>query len=267
MLPRGELHCCTSRTAFVRWHQASCILFINSFLQCRRTSFLFVVIHFKNVSHFSFWCFILNLLFFLSGPCWPYVRVVKTQLGPSRLVSTAGSWCAVCGLMFSPTSLAEGALDMFISAGEAYRSNSSRYLFGRLYTALAAVCSLTCGPMCGRPHALWLRTTRLLWVQTYYETVVNYFLNFSALCVFFNVGLCTALIRVLYCMCTHCVLHVQLPYFFVSVFLLLCNLFSQCMGVHCLVNHTRNALIMVLYCTFIYFCTSLIIYMFAFFFF
>ena len=37
------------------------------------------------------------------------------------------------------------------------------------------------------------------------------------------------------------------------------------MGVHCLVNHTRNALIMVLYCTFIYFCTSLIIYVFAFF--
>ena len=96
--------------------------------------------------------------------------------------------------------------------------------------------------------------------------VVNFFsLYFSVLGVFFNVGACTALIRVLYCMCTHSVLHVQFS-FFVSVFLLLCNLFFQCMGVHCLVNHTRNALIMVLYCTFIYFCTALIIYVFAFFF-
>ena len=103
---------------------------------------------------FLFDVLFLNVLFFLSGLCWPCVLVVKTQLGPSRPVSTAGSRCAVCGLMFSPTSPAEGAADMFISGGEASVSNSSCYLFGRLNTALAAVCSLTCGPMCGRPHAL-----------------------------------------------------------------------------------------------------------------
>ena len=119
---------------------------------------------------FLFDVLFLNVLFFLSGLCWPCVLVVKTQLGPSRPVSTAGSRCAVCGLMFSPTSPAEGAPDLFISAGEAYWSNSSVYLSGRLYTALVAICSMTCGPMCNRPHALWLRTTPLLWVQTYYET-------------------------------------------------------------------------------------------------
>ena len=94
----------------------------------------------------------------------------EDALGPSRPVSTAGSRCVVCGLMFSPTSRAEGAPDLFISAGEAAVSNSSGYLFGRLYTALAALCSMTCGPMCARPHALWLRTARLRWAQTYYET-------------------------------------------------------------------------------------------------
>ena len=119
---------------------------------------------------FLFDVLFLNLLFFLSGHCWPCVRVVKMQLAPSRPMSTAGSRCAVCGLMFSPTSHAEGASDMFISAGEAYRSNSSVYLSGRSYTALVAICSMTCGPMCNRPHALCLRTTRLLWAETYYET-------------------------------------------------------------------------------------------------
>ena len=86
---------------------------------------------------------------------------------------------------------------------------------------------------------------------------------FSFLGVFFNVWS-------LHCIDQGSVLHVYalrtawtVAIFFVSVFLLLCNLFSQCMGVHCLVNHTRNALIMVLYCMFIYFCTSLFIYVFA----
>ena len=91
---------------------------------------------------------------------WPLFCVLalcsetEDALGSSRPVSTSGSPCVVCGLMFSPTSPAEGAPDLFISAGEAAVSNSSGYLFGRLYTALAALCSLTCGPMCGRPHAL-----------------------------------------------------------------------------------------------------------------
>ena len=73
---------------------------------------------------------------------------------------------------------------------------------------------------------------------------------------FFNVGACTALIRVLYCIVYALRTACTVVIFFVSVFLLLCNLFSQCMGVHCLVNHTCNALIMVLYCTFIYFRTT-----------
>ena len=94
----------------------------------------------------------------------------EDALGPSRPVSTAGSRCVVCGVMFSPTSPAEGAPDLFISADEAAVSNSLGYLFERLYTALAALCSLTCGPMCAWPHASWLRTTRLLWAQIYYET-------------------------------------------------------------------------------------------------
>ena len=99
-------------------------------------------------------------------------------------------------------------------------------------------------------------------------------LYFSVLSIFFNVGVCTAFSK----SCVHCidqgsVLHVHAFHtrctvlIYVFLFLLLCNLFFQCMGVHCLVNHTHNALIMVLYCMFIYFCTSLIIYVFAFFFF
>ena len=94
--------------------------------------------------------FVYGLSFCVLGLC----SGSEDALGPSRPVSTAGSRCVVCGLMFSPTSPAEGAPDLFISAGEAAVSNSSGYLFGRLYTALAALCSLTCGPMCGRPHAL-----------------------------------------------------------------------------------------------------------------
>ena len=38
---------------------------------------------------------------------------------------------------FSPTSLVEGVLDLFISAAEAHQSNSSEHLPERLYTALA----------------------------------------------------------------------------------------------------------------------------------
>ena len=38
---------------------------------------------------------------------------------------------------FSPTSLVEGAPDLFISAAEAHQSNSSEHLPERLYTALA----------------------------------------------------------------------------------------------------------------------------------
>ena len=53
-----------------------------------------------------------------------------------------------------PGSTAEGVPALFISAGEAYWSNSSVYISRRLYTALAAVCPMTYGPMCGRPHAL-----------------------------------------------------------------------------------------------------------------
>ena len=147
----------------------------------------------------------------------------EDALGPSRPVSTAGSRCVVCGLMFSPTSPAEGAPDLFISAGEAAVSNSSGYLFGRLYTALAALCSLTCGPMCARPHASWLRTTRLLWAQTYYETgwgrlhlggqFFSFFFQCRGVHCFVN-HLCTALIRVLYYMCTQSVLHAQFSFLF-----------------------------------------------------
>ena len=38
---------------------------------------------------------------------------------------------------FSPTSLVEGAPDLFISVAEAHQSNSSEHLPVRLYTALA----------------------------------------------------------------------------------------------------------------------------------
>ena len=94
----------------------------------------------------------------------------EDAVGPSRPVSMAGSRCIVCGLMFSPTSPAETALKLFISAGKAAVSNSSGYLFGLLYMVLAALCSLNCGPMCAWPHASWLRSTRLLWARIYYET-------------------------------------------------------------------------------------------------
>ena len=105
--------------------------------------------------------------------------------------------------------------------------------------------------------------------------VVNFFsLYFSVLSIFFNVGACTAFSK----LCVHCidqgsVLHVHAfrtactVLIFVFMFLLLCNLFFQCMGVHCLVKHTCTALIMVLYCTFIYFRTTYIdrIFLFVFF--
>ena len=194
---------------------------------------------------FLFDVLFLNVLFFLSGLCWPCVRVVKTQLGPSRPVSTAGSRCAVCGLMFSPTSPAEGVPDMFISAGEAAVPNCSCYLFGCINTALAALCSLTCGPMCARPYASWLRTTRLLLAQTYNETgwgrlhlggqLFFYFFQCEGAHCLGNRP-CTALISVLYCMCKHSLLHVHFLIFFVFLFFLFCNLFFQCRGVHCLVN-------------------------------
>ena len=74
---------------------------------------------------------------------------------------------------------------------------------------------------------------------------------------FFNVGVCTALIRVLYCIVYALRTACTVVIFFVSVFLLSVNLFSQCMGVHCFVNHTCTSLIMVLCCTFVYFHTVL----------
>ena len=124
----------------------------------------------------------------------------EDALGPSRPVSTVGSRCVVCGLMFSPTSPAEGAPDLFISAGEVAVSNSSGYLFGRLYTALDALCSLTCGPMCARPHALWIRTARLRWGRPTTRLAGDgctcggqfFFYVFSILSIFFNAGACTA---------------------------------------------------------------------------
>ena len=70
--------------------------------------------------------------------------------------------------------------------------------------------------------------------------------------------LCTTCARIPYCMYSS---HFLIPCFCYYVIF-----FFQCMGVHYLVNHTRNALIMVLYCMFIYFCTALISYVFAFFF-
>ena len=166
----------------------------------------------------------------------------EDAIGPrSACEHTAGSRCAVCGLMFSPTSPAEGAPNLFISAGEAAVLNSSGYLFGRLSTALTALCSLTFGPMCARPHALWLRTARLRWAQTYYETGwgrMHMWWSIFFLCIFYlkyffqrrgvhwlsNYS-CTSLIRALYYMCTHFVLHVQVS-FFVFMFLLLCNFFN-----------------------------------------
>ena len=74
---------------------------------------------------------------------------------------------------------------------------------------------------------------------------------------FFNVGVCTALIRVLYCIVYALRTACTVVIFFVSVSLLSVNLFSQCMGVHCFVNHTCTSLIMVLCCTFVYFHTVL----------
>ena len=132
----------------------------------------------------------------------------------------------VCALMFSPTSPTKGALDLFISAGEAALSNSSGYLCGRLYTAIPALCSLTCGPMCARPHATWLRTTRLLWAQTYYET---------------GWGRC----------------HLGGQFFFFLYFYL--KYFFQCRGVHCLANHPCTALISVMDCM----CTHSVLHMFC----
>ena len=83
------------------------------------------------------------------------------------------------------------------------------------------------------------------------------FLFFCPMCFFFNVGVCTALIRVLYCIVYALRTACTVVIFFVSVFLLSVNLFSQCMGVHCFVNHTCTSLIMVLCCTFVYFHTVL----------
>ena len=47
---------------------------------------------------------------------------------------------------FSPTSLVEGALDLFISVAEARQSNSYEHLPERLYTALVLSLSLPVGP-------------------------------------------------------------------------------------------------------------------------
>ena len=70
----------------------------------------------------------------------------KYFVGPSALVVVLGPDSFSRGAVqhgvrvrygFSPTSLVEGALDLFISAAEAHRSNSSEYLPERLYTVLA----------------------------------------------------------------------------------------------------------------------------------
>ena len=71
---------------------------------------------------------------------------VKYFVGPSAWVVVFGpdsfSRAAVqngvrVSYVFSPTSLVEGALDLFISAADAHQSNSSEHLPERLYTALA----------------------------------------------------------------------------------------------------------------------------------
>lgn len=155
-----------------------------------------VVIHLKNVSHFALMFYFWTYCFFLVGLVGPVFGEWR-RIGPK---SSCGFRCVVCGLMFSPTPPAEGTPDLFISAGEAAVSNSSGYLFVRLYTALAALCSLTCGPMCARPHTLWLRTTRLLWAPTYYKTGWGrlhlcwwiFFLCIFSLKYFSIVGACTA---------------------------------------------------------------------------
>ena len=52
---------------------------------------------------------------------------------------------------FSPTSLVEGAPDLFISAADAHQSNSSEHLPERLYTVLALSLSLDLWALDGRP--------------------------------------------------------------------------------------------------------------------
>ena len=160
----------------------------------------------------------------------------EDTLGPSRPVSTAGSRCVVCGLMFSPTLPAEGARPVY-----------KRWRGSRIELLWLLIWALILGGRSFIVSDLWAHLWPAPCIVTQNDSPSVgvdllrdwlgpaapgwsiFSLYFSVLSIFFNVGACTALIRVMYCMCTHSVLHVQFS-FFVSVFFLLCNLFFPMHG-------------------------------------
>ena len=89
--------------------------------------------------------------YFVGPSAWVIV------FGPDSFSRAAVQHGVRVSYVFSPTSLVEGALDLFISAADAHQSNSSKHLHERLYTALA-LSLLTCGPCTAGPAGM--RITR-----------------------------------------------------------------------------------------------------------
>ena len=89
--------------------------------------------------------------YFVGPSAWVVV------FGPDSFSRAAVQHDLRMSYVFSPTSLVEGALHLFIRAADAHQSNSSEHLPERLYTALA-LSLLTCGPWTAGPAAL--RITR-----------------------------------------------------------------------------------------------------------
>ena len=91
--------------------------------------------------------------YFVGPSAWVVV------FGPDSFSRAAVQHGVRVSYVFSPTSLVEGALDLFISAADAHQSNSSEHLPERLYTVLALSLSLlTCGPWTAGPAGV--RITR-----------------------------------------------------------------------------------------------------------
>ena len=90
----------------VRWWIGSDSVYTNEFKKQQDYLLENSELHCHIMTNYEAWlglCLCMVCRFFLNFQwplffCWPCVRVVKTQLGPSRPVSTAGSRFAVCAL-------------------------------------------------------------------------------------------------------------------------------------------------------------------------
>ena len=111
--------------------------------------------YFLNYFHFLFFV-VRDLLDFCNGAKYfvgPSAWVVV--FGPNSFSHAAMQHGVRVRSGFSPTSLVEGAPDLFISATDAHQSNSSKHVPERLYTVLA-ISLLTYGPWTAGPAGVWI---------------------------------------------------------------------------------------------------------------